>query len=554
VSPRGARGGASAAAMALALWAAAPDAARAASHRGGAFTVDCTAPAREISPHVYGIAALADGAEHFWRMRPTARRWGGNASSRFNWELGDAWSTNHDWFFQNVRVSTRPGYGWEAFLDENHARGIPTALTVPMLGWVAKDTTSHSFPISRLGPQRGAAPDRADAGDGIGLDGRPLRSDPAWTSVRSSPENVERWVRRIRARDGPARRSVHLYVLDNEPMLWHSTHRDVHPEPLGYDELLERTVAYASAVRRADPQARIAGPALWGWLAWHYSAKDVVAGLRLRPDRRRHGDVPLLPWWLREMREHEERTGVRLVDVLDVHFYPANPAIGAGTAGGTDRAAAALRIRSTRSLWDPGYVDESWIGERMQVLPRLRAWVQEHHPRLGISIGEWNFGAEGHMSGGLAVVEALGRFGTEGLSSAYYWNVPPDGSPAFWAFRAYRDFDGRGGAFLELSVPVSFRADAASLFASRDPGGERIVAVLLNLDPDSALSARVDLSRCGAVAVARGFTYAGGQPGLVPLAVDTRGGGVVAAVAPYSITVLDVRLAARGPHGGEEGR
>jgi hypothetical protein len=518
--------------------------------RPAVFELDCAAPARVISPLVYGIAALADGAEHVWGMRPTARRWGGNASSRFNWELGNAWSTNHDWFFQNVQVSTRAGYGWEAFLDENTANGIPTALTVPTLGWVAKDTTSHSFPISRLGPQRGVAPDRADAGDGFARDGRPLRSDPRWTSVPSTPAHVERWVRRIRQRDGAGARSVHLYILDNEPMLWHSTHRDVHPEPLGYDELLARTIAYASAVRRADPDARIAGPALWGWLAWHHSAKDVVAGVRLRPDRRSHGDVPLLPWWLGKLREHEERTAARLVDVLDVHFYPANPAIGAGTGGGTDRETAALRIRSTRSLWDPAYVDESWIGEPMQVLPRLRAWVQEHHPRLSISIGEWNFGAEGHLSGGLAVAEALGRFGTEGLSSAFYWNVPPDGSPAYWAFRAYRDFDGDGGAFLERSVPVRARAEAASLFASRNGPGTRVVAVLLNLDPDSALDARVELSGgCGDVSAARGFTYAAGERGLTPFVVATRAGGIDAAVAPYSINVLDVTLAARRAEG-----
>jgi len=66
-------------------------------------------------------------------------------------------------------------------------------------------------------------------------------------------------------------------------------------------------------------------------------------------------------------------------------------------------------------------VDESWINERMRLLPLLREWVAQNHPGLGISIGEWNFGAESHMSGALATAEALGRFGTEGLTSAYYW-------------------------------------------------------------------------------------------------------------------------------------
>ena len=35
-----------------------------------------------------------------------------------------------------------------------------------------------------------------------------------------------------------------------------------------------------------------------------------------------------------------------------------------------------------------------------------------------------------------------------GLRAAFYWDYPPDGSPAFWAFRAFRDFDSRGARFL----------------------------------------------------------------------------------------------------------
>ena len=29
------------------------------------------------------------------------------------------------------------------------------------------------------------------------------------------------------------------------------------------------------------------------------------------------------------------------------------------------------------SLWDPNYVDESWVHEPMKVLPLLRQWIAE---------------------------------------------------------------------------------------------------------------------------------------------------------------------------------
>jgi glycosyl hydrolase family 44 len=498
--------------------------------RTASFALQCRAEGQPISPLVYGFG----GTEPVWTLEPAARRWGGNPTSRYNWQL-NAWNLTKDWFFRNAA-----GASYEAFLDENRQHGIKTALTVPMIGWVAKDATSYSFPVAAFGPQQATGWDLPDSGNGVGRDGKPIApGPPTGTSVAAPPEYIERWIREIRKQDGARGRSVDSYILDNEPMLWNSTHRDVHPEPTGYDELLEKTIAYASAVRRADPDAKIAGPAEWGWLAYQYSAKDVAAGVRLRPDRRLHGDEPLIPWYLRKVREYEQKTGTKLLDILDVHFYTMAPGVGIGTQGQTDAATAALRIRSTRSLWDPLYVDESWIKERMRVLPLLREWVATYHPGLGISIGEWNFGAESHMSGGLATAEVLGRFGTEGVTSAYYWTRPPEHSPSFWAFRAFRNFDGNGGHFLDVSVPVKGEVALASLFGSRDVGRSQIVAILLNFSAYSALSTRVDLAECGSIVAARAFTYAGGEAGFRK--VDVAPAATLAImVPPYSMTVLDL--------------
>ena len=65
---------------------------------------------------------------------------------------------------------------------------------------------------------------------------------------------------------------VAYYNLDNEPMLWSNTHRDVHPEPTSYDEMRDRTYPYAAAVKAADPTAKTLGPVVWGWTAYFWSA------------------------------------------------------------------------------------------------------------------------------------------------------------------------------------------------------------------------------------------------------------------------------------------
>jgi hypothetical protein len=251
--------------------------------------------------------------------------------------------------------------------------------------------------------------------------------------------------------------------------------------------------------------------------------------------------LPLIPWYLAQLSQHERTTGKRLLDVLDVHFYPAADGL-YGTNARTDAEAAALRLRSTRALWDPDYRDESWIGQPVRLIPRLKEWVAENYPGRQVSLGEWSFGADDHVSGGLATVEALGRFGQQGLDMAFFWGGPKVDTPAFWAFRAFRNFDGSGGRFLDTSLAT--REDGnVSLFASRDDSGAHIVAILVNRDPALAMRARVELDGCGQPASRRVFKYAPGDKALIADSPGATAGQVVEElVPPYSFRVIDIRL------------
>jgi hypothetical protein len=508
-------------------------------------SVDCSAQGQDIHDMIYGIAVRPSVEKNdgfIWQLGATARRWGGNPTSTYNWVLGNAWNTGNDWFFENVRISDDP-VAYRKFLDDDLASGVKSALTLPLLGWVSKDTSSFSFPVTVFGAQQQQDPYSPEAGNGLTKSGSPIDpGPPTQTSIAAPPEWVARWVKRIRDDDKKAGlRSVDMYILDNEPSLWNTAHRDVHPSPLSYDELLKRTIDYGSRIREADPDAVIAGPAEWGWPAYFYSAVDALTKFKLNPDRLAHGNVPLLPWYLRKVREYEKRTGTRILDLVDVHYYPMADRVG-GSNGGTDAKTSALRLRSTRSLWDENYTDESWIADNIRLIPRLKAWIEQNAPGLGITIGEWNFGAEDHISGGLAVAEVLGRLGQQGVTGAFYWSYPPKNSPAFWAFRSYRNFDGKGGHFLSRSVPTRTE-EGASLFASRDETGTHLVLIALNLRPDVALRTQVDLQSCGRVVGERVFTYAAGSETLTERPVQPSGRAQVSwLLDPYSINVVDLRV------------
>ena len=526
-------------------------------------TVDCAAFAKPINPGIYGtgydpsdysdvlnpgIYGIGEGYsdmsdERQWQLGASGRRFGGNPSSRYNWELG---TFNHgsDWVFANDGTPAgEPLY--ERFLRENDAKGVLSAITIPILGWVAKDRTSTSFPVAQYPDQSGIDKTRA-AGDGRTRNGRPLPT-PAQTqtSVASPPEMQGRWVKTIASRPSVASSvaSPRVYILDNEPGLWNSTHRDIHPEPISYDELLARTVAYATEIRKNDPHGLIAGPSAYGWPDYLYSGKDATPSYRLHIDRRFHDDLPILAYYLRELHRHEQQTGERLLDLLDVHFYPQGDDVGVGAKGGVDAKTAAMRIRSTRAFWDPTYVDESWINKPIRLLPRLQEWIDQYYPGVGIEVGEWDFGAEGHMSGALAVAETLGRFANAGVARAFYWTFPPAGSATFFAFRAFRNFDGHGGRFQDALVPMPVSAEGTSVWASRDPSGKHLVLVVLYFMPDVGLDARVHVRGCGTGATGSAYVYVQGAPDFAMSPLDRHESGVVgASLPPYSMTTIDIHL------------
>ncbi len=504
-------------------------------------TIDCQSPKRKaIDPRIYGIGF--SGASYLKadpsQLGATINRWGGNPTSRYNWKLGNVWNTALDYYWRNVTIADGTPNALETFFAKNQASGRLNAVTVPMLGWVAKDDSSFTFPVSKFGKQQSTDPANAEIGNGRSPDGKKLTPpDPKTTSVVISPDDVGQWVA------SSLKGRTNMYFLDNELELWNDTHRDVHPEATTYAEVLDLGIRYGTAIKKADPQAVVAGPASWGWPAYFYSAADAEAGFGSAPDRKANGDVPLLAWYLKKMKEHEAKTGQRLLDVLDIHFYPQQSNVYGGGIGSTDPSSSKLRLRSTRALWDPSYSDESWIGEPVNLLPRMKKLIDENYPGTGLSIGEWSFGGEGHMSGGLATAIALGRFGSEGVTAAFYWTAPPADSPTFWAFRAFRNFDGKGGRFLDTSLETTTSSGAVSAFASTDGADKEIVAMIVNTDPGKALNVPIATRDCKPFSSLQTFVYDGTSNAFRADSVARVDASSAAVVVPkYSITVVKATL------------
>ena len=292
-------------------------------------SVDLTQDRHPISEEIYGMnfASAALLAE----LHVPVHRWGGNSTTRYSWQ-NDTSNRASDWYFENIPNDNADpdqlpdGSGSDQFIDANLAAGSATLLTVPLIGWTPKARAyACGFSVAKYGPQESTDPWRPDCGNGVHPDGTNVTgNDPTDTSLAIGPGFVQDWMSHLITRYGPAAAGgVRFYNLDNEPMLWNSTHRDVHPTPCGYDELRDRTIQYAAAIKAADPAAQTLGPVFWGWSAYFYSALDVAAGgawWETRPDRRAHGDIPLIEWDLQQLRAYEESDGTRLLDYMDLHY------------------------------------------------------------------------------------------------------------------------------------------------------------------------------------------------------------------------------------------
>ncbi len=264
-----------------------------------AVSVDVSSNVYAFSPDIFGVA-FGD-AERNAQIGYTVRRWGGNSVSRYNWQ-NDVHSTAMDWYFENIpgardRTQIPPiGNSADAFVGESLAAGAKPLMTIPTIGWTPRydSPLDHpyfaGFSVARYGAQASVDPWDTDAGNGRRANGDAVTgNDPHDTSSESDPDFERGWVQHFQSAFGNASSGgVKLYSLDNEVMLWNSTHRDVHPQPTTYDETWAKARDYGAMIKNQDPGALVTGPVTWGYCDLFGSAADNCLDGRRSPGTRRH--------------------------------------------------------------------------------------------------------------------------------------------------------------------------------------------------------------------------------------------------------------------------
>ncbi|HEY2031711.1 MAG TPA: glycoside hydrolase family 44 protein [Myxococcales bacterium] len=532
-----------------------------------------------ISPFIYGINfddqggadsfAVSQGVGLWGSYLPayTMARFGGNRMSGFNWENGDsncgldcgADFPNDTYLRDSVNATAAVGDAVGTRIANSFAHGASFLMTVPILGYVAKDALGNQ-PIPKAPAQSSPTPDEpvpatpasAHWIKAVARNPAGPTATPSTTDGSEYTDDMATWIdqRFPQARTDPAK--TVWYELDNEPDIWSGTHAEIRGTTdalapgdtnqigTGFDELLTKSLAHAFAVKSVLPSAKVVAGAFAGW--------DGLTQLNFgaHPNGAPAGFTYYLDYFLQKLKAAESDPAFnssRMVDAVDVHWYVQDQSIVNDDAAQT-AAVIDAREQSPRSLWDPKYVENSWVPGAIpadelnvaadcqnglcpiQLLPRLNSRASKFYPGTGFVIGEYWYGRGGDVSSAIANADVLGIFGRYGVKAATMWpnasNVFAYNTPnkcggdtvcsethayscALKAIDVFRNYDGAGAKFGDTAIAAAIadstftkpgtQNERITAYASMDGANHsRVVVVAINKSRTAALNTGIALT------------------------------------------------------------
>ncbi len=400
---------------------------------------------------------------------------GGNNCTKYNWRRKLSshpdWYNNvypHDWGFTSQDVQKR-------------LPGVNLLWALQLLGKVASNT-AHNYPDNGDGANAsknwagGGGPTVGNGNPDLYLMDWPPDSDVGIFANFFSPL----------ASGGLGLDSTKLryWDMDNEPEVWNSTHDDVVTSPMPVETYLAKYFAVAKAARAAFPGIKLVGPVFtneWQWFNWNNATIPGTDGGVTR-------NFSWLEYFIKRVAEEQTASGVRLLDVLDFHFYP-------GTNNDHD-------ITQLHRVWfDTTYnypgangvknVGGSWDNNQTKeyVMERSRRWLAKYmgsNNGVGFSVSE-----HGALSGSASAValwyaSVLGTFADQGATIFAPWDWYPGQWEVMHLFSNYA----KGIRVLSASGLDSM----VSAYSSVNAGGDSLTIVLVNRFPSTVQTAQIALS------------------------------------------------------------
>ncbi len=444
-----------------------------------AYHVDPQHRQHTISPLIYGTNHMKNYSNLDIDPSTTVRL-GGNRMTGYNWDNNDStagsdWHQHSDnYFISQVEnaVENLPGSVVTAFVSGCLNHNKKPLITIPACYKVAADANGT-----------------VEEGDdsrwymNLPFKGSRLELTPDFSDgIVYADEMVNNVVERCG--------KGHLYAIDNEPDLWDETHPHISPEHISCTDFINRSIDFSKAIKSVDDQATIFGFVSFGFsgfLSFHDAPDWMTEGAAY-------------PWfidyYLDNMAKAEKTEGKRLVDVLDLHWYPEcrgeRRIIENDANSATDKKA---RLQAYRTLWDPTYKENSWIGKDysqfLPLLPRVKESIDEYYPGTKLAFTEFQYGGYDDITGAISLADVLGTFAKYDVWAAYHWGHP--GTYGIAAYNLYCNYDGNHSGFGDIAVESSVSDwENTSVYSSIK--GEELHLVITNKYDTDEIAANINIS------------------------------------------------------------
>lgn len=290
-------------------------------------SIDAAATAKTYSPCIYGKngtlsqetgkATSADTLALYKDLGLKMLRLNnGNNASKYNYEKH---MTSHPDWYNNVY-----DVDWDQSAKDlvGNLPGVQGMFAISMLGWTANDKT-HNFNdwlynqsnwSSDASQNWAGTPAISAAGE------KPTATaDPTLYLKQTTPD----WEAGILTHFfgtgsndlGLNKNQLLYWNMDNESDIWDGTHDDVMPDTMDAEEYVQIYVTVAKKARALYPDIKLVGPVTtneWQWYNWHGNQITASDGNK----------YTFLEYFIKRIAEEEKSSGIRLLDVVDLHFYP----------------------------------------------------------------------------------------------------------------------------------------------------------------------------------------------------------------------------------------
>lgn len=475
-------------------------------------TIDTAAERASISPYIYG------GNWEFNNAKLTAKRLGGNRQTGYNWEnnfsnAGSDWQHSSDTYaVDNAKIPKEqwdePGIVASDFHEKNQAAGEKYSLvTLQAAGYVSADANG-TVAVEDTAPS-----DRwktVKATKGATLSTTPDTTDDY--------VYMDEYVNFLVNKYGNASTATGIkgYAMDNEPALWTGTHPRIHPTQPTCAEILDKNITLAKAVKSVDPFAETYGLVAYGFAEYN-TFQDATDWKTIQANGNYNW---FLDYYLDSMKKASDTDGKRLIDVLDLHWYPEAKGGGSRICFGENIANTECnkaRLQAPRTLWDSTYTEDSWIGQycsdKLPLLPTVQASIDNYNPGTKLAFTEYSYGGDDHITGGIAQADVLGIFGKYGIYMASVWG---GGLYTALGFNMYTNYDGNGSTYGDTKVKAETSDNEnTSVYASVDSkDASKLHVIMINKNYDAPMDINFNIASDKAYKSAKVFAFDRGSSNI----------------------------------------